>query len=619
MKNIIVGTAGHIDHGKTALVRALTGIETDRLKEEKRRGISIDLGFAHLDLDDGQRLGFVDVPGHERFVRNMLAGAAGIDIVLLVIAADESIKPQTREHFEICRLLGVRQGLIALTKADLVDPDLLGLVRLEAEEFVARSFLEGAPVVAVSAVTGLGLDELKLQLAACASRAAARSDNLHLRLPIDRAFSMKGFGTVVTGTLVAGSVGVDEEVEALPCGRRLRVRGLQVHGEQVGRARAGQRTALNLGGVEAHELSRGTMLVEPGVLRSTTMIDCRFRLLPSARPLKHGAPGHFPAWTSEIEAQVRLLDSSAAMKPGREAFLRLMLREPAALLPGDHFIVRMFSPVVTIGGGTVIDVAPPPRLRRAAALARVSALAGGDAARGIALRTAESRYGVAAGDLVWRTGLRAEDIEKHAALVLRVPQAWLIDPAWMAAASGKLEAAVSAFHAANPLQPGMPKTDLGSRELPGAPAFLLDAVLSRLPALSVEGELVRLASHRLRFQEDEEAAMGRIESAFESAGLAVPAQAEVLAACGVETSRARALLQILLRERKLVRVSAELVFHRRAVELLRALLAQRKGERFGVGAFKEWTCVSRKYAIPLLEYCDRERLTRREGDTRIVL
>jgi selenocysteine-specific elongation factor len=326
MLSIIVGTAGHVDHGKSALVRALTGIEPDRFEEERRRGISIDLGFAHLDLASDLRLGFIDVPGHERFVRNMLAGAGGIDLLLFVIAADESIKPQTREHFEICRMLGVQRGLVALTKADLVDKDILDLVRLEVEEFVAGSFLEGAPILPVSSLTGEGLNVLRDKLAHLAKLTKPKDSSAHFRLPVDRAFSLRGFGTVVTGTLVSGSVSLEDEVELYPTGNHLRVRGLQVHGEAVKKAFAGQRTALNLAGVEPSDLERGYTLGPPGTLQTTTQIDCRFELLESAKPLKHRAPVHFHSGTAEIEGEIRRLEGTEPLMPGRTEYVRLTLR-----------------------------------------------------------------------------------------------------------------------------------------------------------------------------------------------------------------------------------------------------------------------------------------------------
>jgi selenocysteine-specific elongation factor len=622
MRNIIVGTAGHIDHGKTALVRALTGIDTDRLAEEKRRGISIDLGFSHLELDGDLRIGFVDVPGHERFVKNMLAGVGGIDMVLFVIAADESIKPQTREHFDICRLLGIRRGVVALTKADLVDREIVELVRLEVEEFVRGSFLEGAPIVAVSAVTGEGLPELGGHLARVASSVPTKDASRHFRLPVDRAFTMRGFGTVVTGTLVSGSVAREQEVEAHPGGQRLRVRGIQVHSAAAERAVAGQRTALNLAGAEPAQLPRGTVLTEPGRFHATQKVDTAFELLASAKPLKHRAPVHFHAGTAEVEAQARLLEGDV-LKPGGHAFVRFLLRDPVLLLPGDRFIVRMFSPVVTIGGGAVLEIAPPERLRRAQTAKRLRILADGSPCERIALLVREARYGRSVEDLVSRTGLLAGEVEECGKskqfVLVREPQPWLFDREGFTATIERLKALFERFHRENPLLPGIPKEELRSRELPDAPPFVLDALLKSTPLIVAEGETVRLAAHKLSLKQDEEAALEKIESAFERAGLAVPATPAVLTASGVERGRARSLLQILIRDKRLIRVSEDLVFHHSAIRSLRDLLARHKEERFTVPEFKDWTGISRKYAIPLLEYLDRERVTRREGDNRVVL
>jgi selenocysteine-specific elongation factor len=627
MKHIIVGTAGHIDHGKTALVKALTGIDADRLEEEKRRGITIDLGFAHLELTPTLRLGFVDVPGHERFVKNMLAGVGGIDLVLFVVAADESIKPQTREHFDICQLLEIPRGVIALTKADLVDREILALVRAEVQELVAGSFLEGAPVVPVSSVTGAGLAELRQELARVAAEAPEKDASGHFRLPIDRVFTVKGFGTVATGTLVSGSVAKEQEVELYPAGRRLRVRGVQVHGTSARRAVAGQRTAVNLADIEPAELARGDVLSEPGVFRAVKQVDCRLQLLPTAKPLKHRAPVHFHCGTAEIEAQVRLLEGTAPLQPGGTAYVRLVLRDAALLLPGDRFIIRMFSPVVTIGGGVVLDVArgadalvrarPPGR-----APARLDALSSADAAERIALLVREAPFGMGMADVVARTGLLESEIAAAAAraplIVIPQPQPWYVDRAWFQAARARMVEAVREFHRQNPLQPGIAKPELRPA---GAPPFLLDALLTDAAAgeIAVEGDTVRLRGHTLVLSEDERQARAAIEGAFQQAGLAAPAVAQVLAKSGVEPARARSLLQILLREKQLVRVNEELVIHHSAIEELRRMLAARKPARFNVGTFKEWTGVSRKYAIPLLEFLDRERMTRRQGEERLIL
>src|SRR5580693_2942731 len=399
MKNIIIGTAGHIDHGKTALVRALTGIDTDRLIEERQRGISIDLGFANLQLTENLRLGLVDVPGHERFIKNMLAGVSGIDLVLFVIASDESIKPQTREHFDICMLLGIRKGILVLTKADLADRDLLELAKLEADEFVRGSFLEDSPVVAVSAATGAGLDELRSELAKLAATVPEKDASQLFRLPIDRAFAMRGFGAVVTGTLVSGTVRVDQEVELHPARKRVRVRGIQVHGAAVEEATAGQRTALNIAGVDASELARGMTLAEAGRFQVTSHIDCSFELLRSAKPLKHRAPVHFHAGTSEVEAEIRRLSGTHPIAPGTREYVRQVLSEPLLILPGDRVIVRMFSPVVTIGGGVVLDIAAPRR----APTDRLRILETAPLGERIALLAGESRYGIGIPKLVSRT------------------------------------------------------------------------------------------------------------------------------------------------------------------------------------------------------------------------
>jgi len=615
-KHIVVGTAGHIDHGKTALVKALTGIDADRLEEEKRRGITIDLGFAHLQLTPSLRVAFVDVPGHERFVKNMLAGVGGIDLVLFVIAADESIKPQTREHFDICRLLGIPRGIVALTKADLVDPDILGLVKMEVEELVAGSFLEGAPMVPVSSVTGAGLDDLRHELARAAAAAPEKNPAGHFRLPVDRVFSVKGFGTVVTGTMISGSIDKDREVEVYPTGRRLRVRGVEVHGSRAEHAVAGQRTALNLADIEAADLQRGNVLSSPGTFQPVQHLDCRLDLLPSAKPLKHRAPLHFHSGTAEIEAEVRLFNGASAMAPGSTAFVRIVLRDPALLLPGDRFIVRSFSPVLTIGGGDVVDIGARRYLQTDDVAGRLSNLS-------VAVLVKESKFGEGMAELVARTGRLPAEIAAAAAqaplVALNQPQPWYIDRAWFQATRDRLARAVRDFHKANPLLPGIAKQDLRSRELPAAPLFVVDTLLSDAKDLVVEGETVRSRGHAVVLQQDEQEARAAIEHAFEQAGLAVPALAEVLAKSGVEPRRARSLLEILLREKKLVRVNEELVFHHQAIAQLKQMLSSRRGEHFQVGAFKEWTGISRKYAIPLLEFLDRERVTRREGDQRVVL
>ena len=609
MRSIIVGTAGHIDHGKTSLVRRLTGIDTDRLEEEKRRGISIELGFAHLDLGDGLRAGFVDVPGHERFVRTMLAGACGIDIVLLVIGADEGIKPQTREHFDICRLLGIEQGIVVLTKADLVDAEWLELVRMEVEEFVAGSFLAGAPVVAVSAKTGEGIEELLRELRRLAPALRPRSAEAAPRLPIDRAFAMKGFGTVVTGTLMAGRLAVEQEVELYPTGHRLRIRGLQVHGKAATRAVAGQRTAVNLAGIEHSQIERGMVLSEPGWFSPVRVVDARLQLLPTARALKLRTLVHLHAGTAETIAEMRLLDA-ASLQPGESAWVRLRLREGLLLLPGDRCILRQFSPVVTIGGATVCEIKPPRRTHPD----RLRALSGAAPAAAAQLLVTESPAGLDRAELRRKLGV-APELPK----TLLVCGTHVVAQSWAQGRLALAEKTLAAFHRANPLLAGMPREELRGKVLPGGPPPLFDALLGMGNKLVAEQQLVRLGTHRVQLQGEETAAREKMEEAFRNGGLATPSLTEVLAQCGVESSRARLLLQMLIKERRLVKVSEELIFHVETLDALRALLAARKGQSFGVGEFKEWTGVSRKYAIPLLELLDRERITRRVGEQRMVL
>ncbi len=615
MKNIIVGTAGHIDHGKTSLVKALTGTDADRLAEEKRRGITIDLGFAHLRLSDEIQLGFIDVPGHERFVRNMLAGAAGIDVVLFVVAADESIKPQTREHFEICRLLGVQSGVVALTKADMVDPDLVELVRLEVDDFVAGSFLENAQKVAVSSVTGEGLDELRRELEAAARRTREKSAGGWFRLPIDRAFSMRGFGTVVTGTLVSGTVRADSEVELHPSGRRLRVRGLQVYGEKTDRARAGERTAINLADIAPEDLSRGMVLTEPGRFSSVTVFDAKLDLLASAKPLKHEAPVHVHLGASEIEAEVRLLDRRTALAPGESAWVRMVLREPVLVMAGDRFIIRMFSPVVTIGGGTVADISGHKYRRGVDFAARLQTLLEGTSRQRVELLVGERPDGVSEAELIRLTGLK----ELAATPSLHLVAKWRISGEHVAAASRRVVTVVRQFHKEQPLLQGIQKQDLKGRIVPDATPEIFEHILDATPEILQDAQVVRLKSHKVVLKLDEEAAKRAMESAFETAGLAAPGVQDVLKASGLEPARAKSILQMLLRDHRLVRISEDLVLHESAVAGLRSMMQGWRGQRINVPAFKDATGVSRKYAIPLLEYLDREHLTRREGDERIVL
>ena len=640
-KSVIVGTAGHIDHGKSALVEALTGTHPDRLAEEKRRGITIDLGFAFLE-EDGVRFGVIDVPGHERFVSNMMAGAAGIDLVLLVIAADESVKPQTREHFDICQLLGVKRGVVALTKSDLVDADMLGLVKLEVEEYLRGSFLERAPIVAVSAKSGAGLPELKNALRDVAGQVAGRDAHHYFRLPIDRSFAMKGFGTVVTGTLISGSVGAEDEVELFPSGERLRVRGVQSGGRNVERAMAGQRTAVNLAGIQHTAVKRGMILAVPGKFRATRRIDSRLTLLPSSKKLKHRSRVHFHAGTTETVAEI-LLYGQSELPPGQSALAQLRLQEEVLVLPGDRFIVRQFSPVTTIGGGTVLDpLARRPMLRDTARAAFLETLSRGERDEILIAMveracagpgTGRNSAGLGMQEMVARTGwLEKEILEAVQKLstagklkIITNDPLKIVTPEVFEEVCGKISGTVERFHKENPLLPGIAREELRVSLGRRISAETFRAALEELAAkkkVELQGELVRRAGAGIALQPEETRAKEQIEKAFSSAGLAVPSVKEVLATLSVESKRAEKLLQILLREKMLIRVTPELIFHRDALAQLRdqlLVLKETKGERLSVPAFKELTGITRKYAIPLLEYLDRERVTRRAGDERVIL
>lgn len=631
MKSVIVGTAGHIDHGKTALVKALTGIDADRLEEEKRRGITIDLGFAHMEMPGSNgaaiRFGFVDVPGHERFVRNMLAGVGGIDLVLLVIAADEGIKPQTREHFDICRLLSIQRGVTVLTKSDLVDPDTLDVVRLEIEDFLRGSFLQNAPIVPVSALKGTGIEELKRELVRLAGDLPARDSHAMTRLPIDRVFTMKGFGTVVTGTLVAGTIRKEDELELFPSRKRVRVRGVQVHGSSATQAIAGERTALNLAGVEKDELARGMTLASPGLLQATSRLDVKLSLLSSAKPLKSGARVHLHAFASETVATVRLLQSKK-MHPASDGFAQLQLADSLLLVPDDRFIIRQFSPVITIGGGVVLDAAP---LKKMAADKRVKFLeiqSSGDLQARLRGRvTRYSEQGVTLAQLTAETGEKVSEIEAVleklvSADVVFCQRDWMVDAKIFRSMTANLQQLVSSFHSQNPLVPGISKDAL--REQAGLSELTFDAALSSAIAtkqLAVTQDLVHLPGRGIHMKDEEAESRKTIEEAFASAGLKVPALKDVLAGLKIDKARAQKIVTLLLREKLLIKVSDDLVFHRSALERLRTLLAAQKAKnsKIKVGTFKDLTGVSRKYAIPLLEYLDRERVTKRVGDERIIL
>ncbi len=711
MKSVVVGTAGHIDHGKSALVQALTGTDPDRLKEEKARGITIDLGFAHLVLGD-LSVAFVDVPGHERFVKNMLAGVGGIDLVVLVVAADESVMPQTREHFDICRLLRVPAGLIALTKADLVDAETLELVRLEVRELVAGSFLEGASIVPVSSKTGQGLDQFRAALADAARSTPGPAAGGATRLPIDRVFSVRGFGTVVTGTLVSGRVRADDELAIAPGDRLVKVRGVQVHGARQAEAVAGQRSAVNVGGVEVDEIERGHNLVAPGAFEATRLADAVVDVLSNAKPLKHGARVRFHQGTAEILGRVAIVgpmqpateasfsaargapsafstargappplghpsaqspragdpaaraaaleDSlshpntgaalgaplssrgpQALLAPGVRAFVRLRLERPVVLTRGDRYILRAYSPAVTIAGGHILDPKPPRMaIRTQAAVDRCRRLDFDPAADADRI-AADLRAAVVMIDDAGVAGLPVSALVSRAAIspgaidarievlaadrrAVRIGDV-LVGPAVLDRLKTAIVAMLAEHHRSQPLSEGTPREEARERLFGRGHPAVFERALDELAAagtITVRDRLA-LAGHRVSLSPEEERARAAIVRLFREAGLKPPDAGSLSPATGVAPALADRMVTLLQRQKVLVKVDT-LLFHEAALTELRRDVTALKGSagpgvRLDVAMFKEQFGVTRKFAIPLLEYLDRERVTRRVGDARVVL
>lgn len=632
MKSVVIGTAGHIDHGKTALIKALTGIDADRLQEEKRRGITIDLGFAHLDLPQPEgeslRLGFVDVPGHERFVRNMLAGAGGIDLVLLVIAADDSIKPQTREHLDICRMLDVRRGITVLTKSDLVSTEVLDAVRMEVSEFLRGSFLEKSPIVSVSSLTGAGIAELKLALSKTALETFSKDASSLPRLPIDRVFTIKGFGTVVTGTLVAGTIREGDDLEVFPSGARVRVRNVQVHGEPAKQAVAGQRTALNLVGVSKSDLARGMVLAMPQNFAAANRADVLLSILGSVKPVKNRARVHLHTHTFETVATVVLQDKKE-LSDGGQAFATLKLAEPTLLLPGDRFVIRQFSPLVTIGGGVVLDASNPPRgITKIEASEFLKVLNSASPEVVLEARIARRETsGLTIAQAVSETGWTSKRVAAIAQglfdkkSIVQTGELLVSAKIFQQFSTNAL-AAITRFHQQNPLTPGISREALREHLKLGSNfiATLIEQLVHE-KQLEISGDQIHLAGRNVTMKDEEAESKAIIEKAFVSAGLQVPALKDVLASLKVDRTRAQKIVTLLLRDKVLVKISDDLVFHRDCLTELRKRVSGEKAKstKMDVGRFKDLVGISRKYAIPLLEYLDRERVTKRVGNDRIIL
>lgn len=629
-KRRVVGTAGHIDHGKTSLVRALTGIDTDRLPEEKRRGITIDLGFASWFTDDYQ-IGFIDVPGHERFVKNMLAGVGGIDSALLVVAADESIKPQTREHFAICRLLGIRTGVIAITKSDLADPEIVDLVRLEIEELVAGSFLAGKPIVPVSSTTGAGLEELRGAILSSVAEVDDRDATTRVfRLPIDRVFTMKGFGSVITGTTFSGQLAVESDVEVMPGATRSRARNIQVHGEARDVASAGERTSLNLADIALDDLHRGQQVVTPNTLRTSQVITAQIELLTDsfggAKPLKEQTRIRFHHLASELLGTVRFVDETEAeLRPGARAFVQIRLESPVVAVAGDRFVIRRYSPAFTIGGGVIID-AHLPKLSRGTRGELLQVLAEGTLAERVELMAKlEGLRGLTLAEVQARTGIRIDTLRQQLKKLPNVADAG--DRRWIhndviAAFRRRAMEFLQRYFQQNRMSLNVPKGEFVQKLIPHADApvvnFLLQD-LAREKIITMEGDALDVPGRSKKLGGAEGELARNIESRFAEAGLAPPPVSELIKAIPQKPKVIEGVVSFLVKQGSLVRLGEGIYLHRDALAAARERMSSRKGDSFDVGEFKEYFGLSRKIAIPLLEWLDREGVTKRIGDTRLVL
>lgn len=633
MKHIVLGTAGHVDHGKTALVRALTGVDTDRLKEEKERGITIELGFAPLDLDGDERISVVDVPGHEKFVKNMVAGASGIDLVVMVIAADEGIMPQTREHLDICALLGIRHGVVAITKVDLVEEEWLSLVTDDIREYLKGTFLADAPLISCSAVTGRGIPELRRAIEDAAALLEERRESGLFRLPIDRVFTMKGFGTVVTGTLISGKVEVGDTVEVMPSQIQAKIRGIQVHNESRDAAQSGQRTAINLQGVEKETVARGEVLTHPGIFEPSQRLDVYLHYLRGGeRKLKTRNLVRFHSGTSEIVARV-LLFTREELEPGENAFAQVLPESPVVVMGGDRFVIRSYSPVRTIGGGEILD----PRGRKQKRginkfLAELEVLhSGGDAERAETIIARTGPAGLSARDLAVRSGMPMADLQKIIKDFTQKKKVILPEkdgsrivayPAYQALQE-RLLAEIEGYHRKHPLKEGMPKEEL-RMILPGE----VDAKLFNMAAkelekegrIAVEKESVRLTGHRVSLKGELEGLKAKIAQTYLKAKLTPPLVKEVLEGFDSRPEEVQSVLGVLLKEGILLKVTEELYFHRNPMDQLRndyvKLLT--KDGKATPATFKDLTGLTRKFIIPLMEYFDATKLTMRVGDHRML-
>ena len=633
MRHVVLGTAGHVDHGKTALIKALTGTDTDRLKEEKERGITIELGFASLKLPSGKTLGIVDVPGHEKFIKHMVSGAAGIDLVMMIIAADESIMPQTKEHLHICSLLGIRSGLVVLTKIDMVENDWLELVKTEIQDFLKGTFLEGVPVIPVSALKQKGIDELTAALDTVVQNIPKKNDCGIFRLPVDRVFTMKGFGTVVTGTLISDSISVGEDVLILPEEISARIRGIQVHNQPTQEATAGQRTAINLQGIEKESLQRGDVLTRPGTVVPTTRLDVFIEYLKNnAKSLKNRTLARLHTGASEIIARVILIEKDE-LAPGEKGFAQLILEKKDVVVAGDRFVLRSYSPITTIGGGLIIDPLPPKHKRlNKKVIEELATLLNGTLPKKIEVILERAGFaGTNLRHLVFRLGTNAKNIKEalqsilsqKSALITDKEETNIISASFYEKLAQSAAEIISQYQKKNPLREGISKEELKAslgRDISPKLFFMLLQNLTANKTIEVDKETVRLFGHKVTLADDLNSIRQEILKIYNEAGLTPSSFKDVINNFQDKKTEAQNIIKLLLKEGSLIKINEELIFTRDALDNLRknykALLVK-EGKATPV-SFKELTGLSRKYIIPLMEYFDTDKLTMRVGDHRIL-
>lgn len=639
MREIVLGTAGHVDHGKTSLIRALTGIETDRLKEEKKRGITIELGFAHLDLPCGHRLGIVDVPGHEKFVKNMVAGATGMDLVAFIIAADEGIMPQTVEHFEICRLLGVKQGMVVLTKKDMVDEDWLEMVEEEIREFCEGSFLEEAPIIPVSSITGEGIDQVLSTLDEFVRQHQFLEVFGPFRLPVDRIFAMKGFGAVVTGTSISGRVSVGEDLQIYPTHQVAKVRGIQVHSMAVDTVEAGHRTAINLQGVDTSSVERGMVVATPGSLQENYMLDCRFLYLGSnEKALKHRARVRVHLGTAEILGRISVLDRDE-IEPGEETGVQILLEKPVAVWSGDHFVVRSYSPIATIGGGEVLGNVSPRKRKRLTEADRAYneeifqiLMEGSLEDRALLYLKESGAKGLTFDDMAIRLGLFGKHLKKALNDPISTKKMVVVDSASQRYVDAEIAEktkteileSLALYHAAHPLQVGLVREELrlslGKAIDQKVFTYCLNELL-RKGDVAQEESMLRLSGHEVALKADEEELQRELLSWYAANGLSTPTVRETMEKFSEYSEKmVKQVIEVLLREGRLVKISETLYYEKGLIEDLvsRVKEVMKKDGEIDAPGFKNLTGLTRKFSIPILEYLDRIKLTIRVGDKRIL-